>query len=297
MSIVDDDQRTRGKIFLNYRRADSSIGFTQALFARLEEEFTSETILMAELIEPVEDFVEAIRNEVLGADVLLAIIGSSWTELLKNSREDDFVVLEIRTALESGKRVIPVLVDGASMPRADSLPESIRSLALRNAVRIRSERFKADSQGLVAVLKDFLGAAAEEKALSSDAERRLAEAQRKKREAEEGERIAAAEAREQMNWEAIRASSDPQDFRDHIARYPNGQMRAIALGALEDLSWKKLGPASDGYALLSFMNEFPESTRMHEAKLLLSNRKSAVELENQKLARIATVDQVRTRPH
>jgi hypothetical protein len=57
--------------------------------------------------------------------------------------------------------VIPVLVGGASMPRADSLPEAIRPLAHRNAVGLRPERFKADCQGLIVALKKILATAAE----------------------------------------------------------------------------------------------------------------------------------------
>jgi molybdopterin biosynthesis enzyme len=66
--------------------------------------------------------------------VFLAVIGTRWVELLDEYREDDFVVIEIKAALDQRKRVIPVLVGGASMPQADRLPEAIRPLARRNAV-------------------------------------------------------------------------------------------------------------------------------------------------------------------
>jgi hypothetical protein len=62
-------------------------------------------------------------------------------------------VIEIKAAFEQDKRVIPVLVGGASMPRADSLPGAIQQLAYRNAVGLRPERFGADCRGLIAELK------------------------------------------------------------------------------------------------------------------------------------------------
>ena len=46
----------------------------------------------------------------------------------------DFVRIEIESVLKLGKRVIPVLVHDARMPRGDELPEGLRPLAGRNAI-------------------------------------------------------------------------------------------------------------------------------------------------------------------
>src|SRR5262245_63850302 len=64
-------------------------------------------------------------------------------------RSEDFVRIEIESALKQNKRVIPVLVGDTHMPRAEELPEPIRPLARRNAVRLSHERFRADAQGLI----------------------------------------------------------------------------------------------------------------------------------------------------
>jgi hypothetical protein len=81
------------------------------------------------------------------------------------------LAIEIKAALENTKRVIPVLVGGARFPRADALPEAIRSLARRNAVGLRPERFRADCQGLITALKEQLAAAETECAARTEAER------------------------------------------------------------------------------------------------------------------------------
>jgi molybdopterin biosynthesis enzyme MoaB len=129
-----------GKIFINYRRGDDP-GFTQALYQRLENEFTADDLFMdvEGHIRPGDDFVKVLNDHVTAADVLLAVIGPRWTESLAARRNDpdDFVAIEIKAALENNKRVIPVLVGGADMPRADSLPEAIRPLARRDAVGLR----------------------------------------------------------------------------------------------------------------------------------------------------------------
>jgi hypothetical protein len=144
-----------GKIFINYRRGDDA-GFTQALYLRLKDEFAADDLFMdvEGHIKPGDDFVEVLNEQVAKSDVLLAVIGPRWAELLtaRQGDPDDFVAIEIKAALEQGKCVIPVLVGEARMPRANDLPEPIRPLVRRNAVSVRLERFNTDCQGLVAAL-------------------------------------------------------------------------------------------------------------------------------------------------
>jgi hypothetical protein len=49
----------------------------------------------------------------------------------------DRVMMELQTALRHGVPIVPVLVDGASMPDEHSLPEPIRSLSGLNAMTVR----------------------------------------------------------------------------------------------------------------------------------------------------------------
>ena len=148
------------KIFVNYRRGDAPDS-TGRLYDRLEHEFSAKSLFMdvEGHIKPGDDFIDVIREQVKACGILLAVIGPRWMELLEKRKEDsdDFVVLEIQTALESGKRVIPVLVQGAAMPRAEALPMAIRSLTRKNAVTLRHDRFKVDCQGLVDAIKDRSG--------------------------------------------------------------------------------------------------------------------------------------------
>jgi formylglycine-generating enzyme required for sulfatase activity len=161
-----------GKIFVNYRRNDDP-GFTQALYLRLETEFDVGNLFMdvEGHIKPGDDFVEVLREQVAQCDVLLVVIGPRWAELMGQRAEDqdDFVAIEIKAALDLSKRVIPVLVGGASMPRATMLPEHIRALARHNAVVVRPERFKADCQGLIDTLKEQLAAAERDRTARAEA--------------------------------------------------------------------------------------------------------------------------------
>ena len=88
--------------------------------------------------------------------------------------------IEIESALSQKKRVIPVLVNDAKMPRAAELPESLKPFARCNAVRLSHERFRADMQGLIKALEEVLAEAeAARRAAEAEAERsRAAQVQR-----------------------------------------------------------------------------------------------------------------------
>jgi hypothetical protein len=137
-----------GKIFLTYRRDDEP-GFAQALFGLLEQSFPPDQLFMDVEggIAAGEDFVRVLEDQVRACDVMLALIGPNWltaTDEMGRRRLDnaeDFVRVEIESALRLGKRVIPVLVRKTEMPRAEALPEPLRPLARRNAVWLTGERF------------------------------------------------------------------------------------------------------------------------------------------------------------
>jgi formylglycine-generating enzyme required for sulfatase activity len=184
-----------GKIFINYRRGDDP-GFAQALFGRLEQAFPSEQLFMdVDNIEPGLDFVRMIEEQVAQCDVLISVIGKNWTGARDETgcrrldNPDDFVRIEIESALSQDKRVIPVLVGEASMPRADEVPESMKPLLRRHAVRLTHERFRADTEALIAALQRALNSAEEAQQTATDEQRlgREAQAKQRRREAAEAE--------------------------------------------------------------------------------------------------------------
>ena len=276
-----------GKIFINYRRNDDP-GFTQALYQRLEDDFASEDLFMdvEGQIKPGDDFVEVLSGRVSAADVMLVVIGPRWADLFAayQGGRDDFVAIEIKAALDQGKRVIPVLVRGAELPRADALPEGIRSLVRRNAVGLRPERFRSDCQGLVTALKESLAGAEQERAARTEAERRAAEAVRLEAEAQAAARAKAAEERgreqaaagltaeqirkaeELASWEFVKDRNDVQDLRDHLARFAGGTAERYALAKLDGLVWAGLGSAPTIEQLRAYLEEFPRGANAKTAQ-------------------------------
>jgi TIR domain len=177
-----------GQIFISYRREESRWS-ARSLHDRLCRTFEPKQIFMdIDAIALGEDFVEAIETTVAKCDVLIAVIGKNWLttrDELGSRRLDnpeDWVRMEIGTALNRKIRLIPVLVDGALMPPSTELPEDLKLLARRNALRITDTSFDGDCQRLAATIKLVL-----EKAAAEEQER-LATAQRQREEAETRER-------------------------------------------------------------------------------------------------------------
>jgi len=232
-----------GNIFINYRRGDDP-GFAQALFGRLEQVFKGDQLFMdIDDIAPGLDFVEVMNQQVARCDVLISVIGRGWLTAVDESgmrRLDDpqdFVRLEIESALAKKKRVIPVLVNDAKMPRLSDLPESLRPFARCNAVKLSHERFRADVAGLIQPLEEVLGEAAakreqEEKLRAkelaeADAARRLEEERTRRaakaRKKDKTDRLEPAPTTVTANATVARASS-----RDGIVAWIAGLPSEIA---------------------------------------------------------------------
>jgi hypothetical protein len=138
------------KVFINYRRAD-----TKALAGRIADRFAAmigkqNVFFDISTIKGGDDFEARITAAIDEAAVFLVIVGPHWLECFAApatlaAREDfDYVQWEIRAALGCGKRVVPLLIDGATMPVAADLPADIVGLATRNAMTLRHETFDRD---------------------------------------------------------------------------------------------------------------------------------------------------------
>jgi hypothetical protein len=151
-------------IFISYRRDDSE-GEAGRLFDDLTRVFGNEAVFMdVSGIEPGTDFRKAIDDNVACCGVLLAMIGPTWATISgpdgkrRLDNENDYVRLEIASALRRNIAVIPVLVHEAHMPHADQLPDDLKDLTYRNSVEITHARWNSDVQLLIEALKQYVHA-------------------------------------------------------------------------------------------------------------------------------------------
>jgi TIR domain len=144
------------KIFVNYRRED-----VRAEAARVRDRLAG-TFGAASVFMDVDNllagqrFDKQLERALAQTDVLIAIIGPHWTEILEERRKKgdrDYVREEISSALSRGIVVIPVVVEWTALPRADTLPDDIRDLILHHKHDVSHERFGRDVDALIAAIK------------------------------------------------------------------------------------------------------------------------------------------------
>jgi hypothetical protein len=123
-------------IFISYRRADCEQAANR-LARDLQRELPQARIFL-DTENPVPGpFPARIAREIRTADILLALIGPRWLPDGADTRDDDWVLRELTTALEIDVTVVPALVDQTSLPSSDQLPARLERLREQEAVSLR----------------------------------------------------------------------------------------------------------------------------------------------------------------
>ncbi len=144
------------KVFICYRR-DDACGVARRFSEELER-LGFEPFLAEEHIPPGKDFREHLLKALNQCDVVVAIIGRRWLTGAAGQRRlddpDDFVRLELETALRRTIPVVPVLIEGVKVPSPDQLPEALEALAFCQAVEVRlNAEFRNDMRQLAERLR------------------------------------------------------------------------------------------------------------------------------------------------
>lgn len=156
----------KSTIILSYRREDSA-GVTGRIFDRLSQEFGTDRVFMdIDSMPAGVDFHDHLQEILADCGALVVVVGKSWRSQRKGQPArimdpDDWVRIEVETALDRGIPVVPLLIDGALLPAREQLPESLWPLLRRNALPVDSGRdFHAQLTRLVRDLQLQLGTAA-----------------------------------------------------------------------------------------------------------------------------------------
>lgn len=148
------------EIFLSYRRQDSQSA-TGRLADSLEAWFGPEHVFRDhDAIVAGEDFADAIRRAIDASTVVLVVIGPRWVGAAdaqgrqRLALADDFVRIEIESALDAGVPLVPVLVEGATMPGAHQVPDSLAAFTRCQAMELSELRWRYDARRLCEVLHE-----------------------------------------------------------------------------------------------------------------------------------------------
>lgn len=139
-------------VFLSYRKSD-----TRREAGRLSDSFrqkvgTSWVFRDIADIHLGAEFDAVLDRELGAARVVAVLIGPGWSgELARRLQQPDidYVRVEVAQALATGKRVIPVLLEGAALPQPGELPEDLEPLARRQAMTLRDESWSGDVDRLI----------------------------------------------------------------------------------------------------------------------------------------------------
>lgn len=138
-------------IFISYRRSDTEADAGR-LYDDLAVEFGTESLFKDVDNVPLGvDVRQVIEAAVANTSVMLLLIGPAWSpDRLADT--DDWVRVEIETALRHGVAVVPVRFRRANMPKAADLPDSLRRVATLNAAEVEHQSWRRD----LAPLKDSI---------------------------------------------------------------------------------------------------------------------------------------------
>jgi hypothetical protein len=153
------------KIMISYRRLDSD-AIAGRIRDRLTNHYGEEAIFMdIDSIPLGIDFRQHVQNALSQSDLVIAVVGPKWLGARHRGRpriteDTDPVRIEIETTLQRGVRLIPVLVNHATMPRPSDLPQSLEQFAYHNAAAIDAGRdFHQHMDRLIRSIDEILGTA------------------------------------------------------------------------------------------------------------------------------------------
>src|SRR6478609_4648925 len=146
---------TTSKIFINYRREDTS-GYSGRIFDSLSNEFGEDNIFIdVTKINTGTDYTVVITQALDKCNYFLILIGNTWLSCKDNSgnrridNPDDFVRKEISLAITKKIKIIPVLLEETSMPLAKEVPAGIQEMCKWQAIEIADSRWKYDTDKLI----------------------------------------------------------------------------------------------------------------------------------------------------
>ena len=279
------------RLFISYRRDDSA-GYAGRLYDRLEREFGRDHLVMdVDAIPLGANFVKVLGDEVAKCDLLLAIIGPGWLEArdeegkrrLENPQ--DFVRIEIGTALKRGIPVIPIVLEGTRIPKVDQLPDDLKELTLRNGLNVRHVSFLDDLERLIRGLKraqslqrlEPTASSLIDKSPQQSAEE---EAQRKATEEAEARRQAEEESRRRVEEDAQRKAAEEAEVRrqaeeESRRRVEEDAQRKAAEEAdarckQETAEWGAVVGSNDKLAIEAFLERWPNGQHAKEAQVRIA---------------------------
>jgi pterin-4a-carbinolamine dehydratase len=141
-------------VFISYRRDDEGPA-SRFVKAELDDVFGSEHVFMdLDNIQSGDQWKDIIKTNLEACDCLIVIIGRNWLRVQDEffvrriDKKDDWVRIEIETALRRGIKIIPLFIGGA-LTQKEALPKSIQKLLDSQGMMISAITWQNDIAALV----------------------------------------------------------------------------------------------------------------------------------------------------
>jgi pyruvate/2-oxoglutarate dehydrogenase complex dihydrolipoamide acyltransferase (E2) component len=152
------------EIFLAYRSNDVD-GHVSRLVTLLEQEFSRYKVFVDyKSLEPGLDYERSITGSLNNtAKVLILVIGSRWLHAVDSTgrkrldNENDLHRREIAIAFSRAIPILPILVQGTTMPHADELPREIALVSRSQALPLANDRWDYDSRRILDAVHRLYG--------------------------------------------------------------------------------------------------------------------------------------------
>jgi hypothetical protein len=151
------------RVFISYRRDDSG-GYAGRLHDHLVEKYGQNNVFMDVVsIRAGQEFPDVLNSVLQSCDIALIVIGRQWVNISDDNgrrrldKADDWVRLEVAASLSRDILVCPLLVGGALMPDASSLPPDLSALVVRQSFALRDPEFLDGLARLIADLERSVG--------------------------------------------------------------------------------------------------------------------------------------------
>jgi len=160
-----DEYELRGQpastveVFVSYREADT-LRQLQPLAYKLQTRLGKDSVFIAPRDIRAGFWRQKVWTAISLCKVMLVLIGPHWLTIEGDDGRrrlddpEDILRLEIETAFDEGKTVIPVLFHAVEMPAEQDLPDSsLRRLSECQHYTIDPDRWNADTDELIKALK------------------------------------------------------------------------------------------------------------------------------------------------
>lgn len=131
------------QIFISYRHEEWASART--IYKDLTNHFGPKNVFRdQDILVGGDDWKKVIEDSVSSCSAMLVLIGKYWASaqsLRQLHSDDDWIQFEIRAALSRNIRLIPVLLNGARMPKTTKLPNTLHALTQRQAIPVNDSNF------------------------------------------------------------------------------------------------------------------------------------------------------------